>query len=110
MSRMPNAVLLAMVLPAVAFSAAPALGAEQPSESQIRNRLAGLSLAQNDVTGMQVIPRMQARSDGERLLGYDAWIKLASCSQGNLVLYMSPQCTARGAYTTGSCAVAGVGD
>ena len=110
MTRMPSAALLAALLPAAVFAAAPAAGAEQPCESQIRNRLAGLSLAQNDVTGMQVIPRMQARSDGERLLGYDAWIKLASCSQGNLVLYMSPQCTARGAYTTGSCVVAGVGD
>lgn len=71
-------------------------------------RLAELGVDKDDVKMMRIDGRYQSRGQGSRLVGFDAWIELESCSEGQLVVAMSRQCRRMTEYTTGSCEVAGV--
>ena len=85
-----------------------AVADSHPCSVTATQRLAELGVDQDDVKMMRIDGRFQSRGQGSRLVGYDAWIELASCSQGQLVVAMSRQCRHMTEYTTGTCEVAGV--
>ena len=101
---------------ATAFSAiisilvlTPSLAAAQICGAPVQKRLADLSIAQEDVEKVTVVARKSGGQNFQRILGYDAWVKLKSCPSGSLVLSMTKTCRDLGPYTTGSCRVPGVG-
>ena len=92
----------------IACLSQPSKAESHPCSSTATERLAELGIEKDDVKTMRIDGRYQSRGQGSRLVGYDAWIELGSCSQGQLVVAMSRQCRHMTDYTTGTCEVAGI--
>ncbi len=97
-----------VIVGGVASLSQPAAADDHPCSGAATQRLAELGVDKDDVKMMRIDGRYQSRGEGSRLVGYDAWVELGSCSQGQLVVAMSRQCRPTTEYTTGSCEVAGV--
>ncbi len=74
----------------------------------VEQQLRDLGVAQSNVDRILTEPRIRNRSSGSKVVGYDAWIELKSCSDGQLVISLNRQCSVKTIYTTGSCQVPGV--
>lgn len=98
--------ILALALAAVpaALAAPPALAAGEPCQAALREHLARINIDAGDVRSTSVSARMQSRRGGNRVIGFDAWVGLNSCS-GSLVLRMTRGCRLKEAYTRGDCRV-----
>ena len=106
---MRNLLIAASILVAsIACLSQSAVADSQPCSVTANQRLAELGVDRDDVKMIRIDGRFQSRGQGSRLVGYDAWIELGSCSQGQLVVAMSRQCRHMTEYTTGTCEVAGV--
>ncbi|MDJ0946631.1 MAG: hypothetical protein QNJ30_24550 [Kiloniellales bacterium] len=81
---------------------------DHPCSVIAKQRLAELGIDTGDVKNIRVDGRFQSRGQGSRLVGFDAWVALGSCSQGQLVIVMSARCRQMTEFTTGSCKVPGV--
>ncbi len=97
-----------VIVEGVACLSQPAAADDHPCSGTATQRLAELGVDKANVKKMRIDGRYQSRGEGSRLVGYDAWFELGSCSQGQLVVAMSRQCRPTTEYTTGSCEVAGV--
>ena len=87
-----------------------ALAQNHPCTSSVDQRLSELGVDKSDIQKIRFDGRYQSRGQGSRLVGFEAWIDLKSCAQGDLVVVVSRQCRQMTEFTTGSCAVAGVDD
>ncbi len=87
-----------------------ALAQNHPCTPSVDQRLSELGVDKSDVEKVRFQGRYQSRGQGSRLVGFEAWIGLKSCTQGNLVVVVSRQCRQMTEFTTGSCTVAGADD
>ena len=87
-----------------------ALAENHPCTASVEQRLAELGVDKSDVKKLRFGGRYQSRGQSSRLVGYEAWMELESCSRGQFVVVVSRQCRHITEFTTGSCKVAGVDD
>ncbi len=92
----------------IACLSQPSKAESHPCSVTANQRLAELGIEKDDVKAMRIDGRYQSSRQGSRLVGFDAWVELGSCSQGQLVVSMSRQCRHMTDYTTGTCEVAGI--
>lgn len=101
-SLMLPAVLAAVLVPPLGLAASPAAAA--PCETQVNQALQDLAVPRSDVKSVKVVKRSAgAKSASNYRL--DAWVELASCSSGHLVIDMTRYCLVQDSYTTGNCQV-----
>ncbi len=88
---------------ALTLAATPALAKRGDCAAAVQEKLRELSIPPDDVTEIRYqAVRQGTRGGGGRVVGIEAWIKLASC-RGNLVVQMRSSCKLRGHYGTGDC-------
>ena len=100
----------AILLGGLAGLPQPTLAENHPCTASVDQRLAELGVDKSDVKKLRFGGRYQSRGQSSRLVGFEAWMDLGSCSQGQLVIVVSRQCRHMTEFTTGSCKVAGVDD
>lgn len=66
-----------------------------------------LGIAQEQRREISVVPRIVTTRDGSFVAGYDAWVRLTTCS-GALIVDLRRDCRVKQIYTRGDCSVAGV--
>ena len=78
-----------------------------PCEAQVDQALTDLQIDAAERREITIKPLLQSRRSGEKLVGYEAWVRLNACD-GALVVELKPQCQFREAYTRGDCELEGV--
>ena len=98
---------LALSLALGAALPATAAGPYARCDKAVEQRLAELGLGDDVVRSIYISPRVISGRRGDRVAGYDAWVRLAGCS-GALVFTLDRHCRERQVYTRGDCRVPGV--
>ena len=103
MQRVPISTL-SCALALLIATAAPIGAAERPPpcEAQVDQALADLEIDAAERREITIKPVLQSRRNGDKLVGYQAWVRLNACD-GALVVELKPQCQLREVYTRGDC-------
>ena len=78
-----------------------------PCRSEVVTHLANLGIDRGRVSKFSIVPQVETRRGGDRVVGYEGWISFAECD-GNLVISMSRSCGLRSVYSRGGCNFADV--
>ncbi len=65
-----------------------------------------LAIGQDERREISVLPQIVTTRDGGYVIGYDAWVRLHSCS-GALIVDMRRTCKVKQTYTRGDCQIEG---
>lgn len=83
----PAALLGAAAL--LAGCAAPSGGNEEDLRRIAREALAGRGIAPAAIQSVLIEPRVQTSQGGAKVIGYNAWTRLANCEAGYVVVTLS---------------------
>ena len=78
-----------------------------PCETEVLTHLANLGIDRGRVNQISIVPQVETRRGGDRIVGYEGWIGFIEC-KGNLVIGMSRSCGLRSVYSRGDCNFADV--
>lgn len=81
--------------------------AEPRCLAKVTGVLDELGIAQEQRREISVVSRIVTTRDGSFVAGYDAWVRLTTCS-GALIVDLRRDCRVKQTYTRGDCSVAGV--
>lgn len=101
---MRAALLLPIVLGVLAAPAALALDCSAAAESELQR----LGIGADDIAQIRYIEKINPTERGPDVLGVRAWIRLAACDSGYMVIDMTRSCFVRQSYTRGDCRRDGV--
>lgn len=107
--------MAARALATLGLALSLALGAALPAaagpyarcDEPVEQRLAELGLGDDVVRSIYISPRVISGRRGDRVAGYDVWVRLAGCS-GALVFTLDRSCREQQVYTRGDCRVPGI--
>ena len=72
------------------------------------SELQRLGIGADDIAESRYIEKINPTERGPDVLGVRAWIRLAACDGGYLVIDMTRSCFVRQSYTRGDCRMDGV--
>ena len=98
--------VLAIVLASSALAAVAY--AQHRCEPTVLDQVRVAGISSDDVRRISISRQTQdIRGDNNRIVGYNAWVRLESCP-GTFVVDMHRDCRVRQVYTRGMCAIPGV--
>ncbi|MFQ5973822.1 MAG: hypothetical protein ACE5Q3_15965, partial [Alphaproteobacteria bacterium] len=77
-------------------------------ETVVFRELDAAGVSRDEVTRITYDVQRHVSRDTDRIRGIDAWVRLASCEKGALIVSMAPNGRVRQVYTRGGCQVEGV--
>lgn len=77
-------------------------------EPVVFRELDAAGVSRDEVTEIRFDVQRHAGRDSDRVRGILAWVRLASCDEGGLIVDMAPNGRVRQVYTRGGCQVEGV--
>ena len=89
--------------------ASAALAKDPVCLPRVEQTLDSLNLGAGEVKEITIMPKFRQLRDGERLQGYEAWVRLQSCP-GALIVDMRTTCHITQSYTRDGCSLEGVPD
>ena len=96
--------LLTSIVVLLAAPAALALDCREAAERELQR----LSVGADEIDDVRYIEKINPTERGPDVLGVRAWIRLAACDSGYMVIDMTRSCFVRQSYTRGSCQRDGV--
>jgi len=105
--RLPAVVALFFVALAAALSApgpARALDCRQEAQRELQK----LGVTAEEISSIRYVEKYNPTEQGPDVLGVRAWIRLAACTSGYLVVDMTRSCFVRQSYTRGECRREGI--
>jgi len=105
--------LLPAVVALFCFLLAGALSTAGPAKAldcrqEAQRELQELGVTAEDIASMRYVEKYNPTEQGPDVLGVRAWIRLAACSSGYLVVDMTRSCFVRQSYTRGECRREGI--